>query len=186
MGAGILPAAIYKNQVYFLFGKENEFEDSAPGFSDFGGGAEKNEKYFDTAIREASEELSGFFGNKHDIKKLLNKYGTYSMDLQQKSGHSNYRMFIFPYEYDEKLPFYFNNNRKFLRSNLDENVIKNTTIFEKAEIKWIALKDLKNKRNEFRHYFRNIIDKMISEKDDIQKFINKKLGKKKNTLKNKK
>ena len=108
------------------------------------------------------------------------------MDLQQKSGHSNYRMFIFPYEYDEKLPFYFNNNRKFLRSNLDENVIKNTTIFEKAEIKWIALKDLKNKRNEFRHYFRNIIDKMISEKDDIQKFINKKLGKKKNTLKNKK
>ena len=151
MGAGILPAAIYKNQVYFLFGKENEFEDSAPGFSDFGGGAEKNESYFDTAIREASEELSGFFGNKEDIKKLLNKYGTYSMDLSQNQSHSIYRMFIFPYEYDEKLPFYFNNNRKFLRNNLDENVIKNTTIFEKAEIKWIALKDLKkmikNKKN---------------------------------------
>ena len=65
-------------------------------------------------------------------------------------------------------------------------MIKNTTIFEKAEIKWIALKDLKKKRNEFRHYFRSTIDKVKSEKGDIQKFIFKKLGKKKNTLKNKK
>lgn len=186
MGAGILPAAVYKNQVYFLFGKENEFEESAPGFSDFGGGSEQNENLFNTAIREASEELSGFFGSKEDIKKLLKKHGTYNIDLNQNNSSSTYRMFIFPYQYDDKLPFYFNNNRKFLRTNLDENVIKNTTIFEKEEIRWIALKDLKKKRSEFRHYFRNIIDKICDEKDNIQKFIFKKLTKKKNTLKNKK
>ena len=186
MGAGILPAAVYKNQVYFLFGKENEFEESAPGFSDFGGGSEQNENLFNTAIREASEELSGFFGSKEDIKKLLKKHGTYNIDLNQNNSSSTYRMFIFPCQYDDKLPFYFNNNRKFLRTNLDENVIKNTTIFEKEEIRWIALKDLKKKRSEFRHYFRNIIDKICDEKRDINNFIFKKLSKKKNTLKNKK
>ena len=52
MGAGILPTTIYKNKLYFLFGKENKYEDSAPGFSDFGGGKDNDETYLQTAIRE--------------------------------------------------------------------------------------------------------------------------------------
>ena len=39
MGAGILPTTIHKGKLYFLFGKEGKHEDSAPGFSDFGGGS---------------------------------------------------------------------------------------------------------------------------------------------------
>jgi hypothetical protein len=38
MGAGILPTTIHNGKLYFLFGKEGKYEDSAPGFSDFGGG----------------------------------------------------------------------------------------------------------------------------------------------------
>jgi hypothetical protein len=36
--AGILPATIRNGKLWFLFGKENKYEKSAPGFSDFGGG----------------------------------------------------------------------------------------------------------------------------------------------------
>jgi hypothetical protein len=45
-GSSLLPATIYKNKVYFLFGKENELEESAKGFSDFGGGQEKGDYYY--------------------------------------------------------------------------------------------------------------------------------------------
>ena len=43
MGAGILPTTIHNGKLYFLFGKEGKYEDSAPGFSDFGGGTDNNE-----------------------------------------------------------------------------------------------------------------------------------------------
>jgi hypothetical protein len=67
MGAGILPATIYNGKLYFLFGKEGKHEDSAPGFSDFGGGTDNNESYMETAVREAGEELTGFLGDDRDV-----------------------------------------------------------------------------------------------------------------------
>ena len=58
MGAGVLPTTILNGKLYFLFGKENQYEDSAPGFSDFGGGTDNNEKFLETAVREGGEELT--------------------------------------------------------------------------------------------------------------------------------
>ena len=142
MGAGILPTTIHNDKLYFLFGKETKYETSAPGFSDFGGGTDNNETFFETAIREAGEELTGFLGNDNDIRKLLTKYGTYNIDYTT-DGHKTYRMHIFPYEYDHFLPFYYNNNQRFLQKHLDPNVIKKTKIFEKAEIRWICVDDIK-------------------------------------------
>jgi 8-oxo-dGTP pyrophosphatase MutT (NUDIX family) len=185
MGAGILPTAIYKNKLYFLFGKENKYEDSAPGFSDFGGGTDNKETFFQTALREASEELTGFLGNDNDIKNML-KHGTYNIDYHHHSSlHDKYRMHIFHYPYNEYLPFYYNNNQNFLQTHLDPNIIKNTKIFEKAEIKWICVDDLGKMRHLFRSYFRDIIDIIICEKRKIKLFIeNKSNGIKRNrTLK---
>ena len=108
MGAGILPATIYNNQLYFLFGKENQYEDSAPGYSDFGGGTDPGENYLQTAIREGGEELTGFLGSDADLTHLLNKHGTYFIDQPSKTSHKIYRMHIFPMEYDPKLVFYYN------------------------------------------------------------------------------
>ena len=62
VAASILPVALHKGKIYFLFGKENEMEDSAPGFSDFGGRVENSESIMETALREGSEELCGFLG----------------------------------------------------------------------------------------------------------------------------
>ena len=156
MGAGILPTTIHNGKLYFLFGKEGKYEDSAPGFSDFGGGTDNNESFLETAIREAGEEFTGFLGNDNDIRKML-KNGTYDIDYKT-DGHETYRMHIFPFEYNEWLPYYYNNNQQFLQKRLNPKVLKNSKIFEKAKIRWVPVNNLKSMRPQFRSYFKNIID----------------------------
>ena len=186
MGAGILPTTIHNGKLYFLFGKEGKYEDSAPGFSDFGGGTDNNETFLETAVREAGEEFTGFLGNDNDIRKMLNKYGTYNIDYKS-DGHNTYRMHIFPFKYNEWLPHYYNNNQRFLQKRLPPKVFKTTKIFEKAEIRWVSVDDLKQMRPQFRSYFQNIVDMMLNQKESIKKFIESCLKKttKKKTLRQK-
>ena len=113
MGAGILPTTIHNGKLYFLFGKESKYEDTAPGFSDFGGGTDNNESFLETAIREAGEEFTGFLGNDADIRKMLRAHGTYTID-HKTDGHQTYRMHIFPFEYNHWLPYYYNNNQNII------------------------------------------------------------------------
>ena len=171
MGAGILPTTIHNGKLFFLFGKEGKYEDSAPGFSDFGGGTDNSESFLETAIREAGEEFTGFLGNDNDIRKML-KNGTYNINYKS-DGHKTYRMHIFPFEYNEWLPYYYNNNQRFLQKRLDKKVFKNSKIFEKAEIKWVHVNDLKKMRPQFRSYIQNIIDIILSQKESIKNFIEK-------------
>ena len=184
MGAGILPSTIYNNKLYFLFGKEGKFEDSAPGFSDFGGGTDDNETFFETAVREAGEEFTGFLGDDSYIKNLLHKYGTYNIDYKA-NGHKTYRMHIFPMKYNKWLPYYYNNNQKFLQKRLPEKVFKTTKIFEKAEIRWICIDNLQKMRSQFRSYFQNIIDMILTQKESITAFIQKSVKKSNKSKKNK-
>ena len=186
MGAGILPTTIHNGKLFFLFGKENRFEDSAPGFSDFGGGTDDKETYMETAVREAGEEMTGFLGSDKEVKQMLKKHGTYNIDYET-GGYSNYRMHIFPFAYDESLVHYYNNNARFLQKRLDPEVIKKTKIFEKAEIRWICVDDIVKMRPQFRSYFQNIVDLIVKEKDAIQKFIGSRMKKStvKKTLRNK-
>jgi len=169
MGAGILPTTIHNGKLFFLFGKEGKYEDSAPGFSDFGGGTDNSESFLETAIREAGEEFTGFLGNDNDIRKML-KNGTYNINYKS-DGHKTYRMHIFPFEYNEWLPYYYNNNQRFLQKRLDKKVFKNSKIFEKAEIKWVHVNDLKKMRPQFHSYFKNIVNMMNNQKESIKSFI---------------
>lgn len=172
MGAGILPTTIYNNKLYFLFGKENKYEDTAPGFSDFGGGTDNNETYMETAIREGCEELTGFLGTEQDVKKMLERNGTYNIDNKTPHG-SIYRIHIFPTIYDPKLPFYYNNNQQFLQKRLDPHVIKKTKIFEKEEIRWICIDEIKKMKPKFRFFFKPIVDRIYNEREEIKRFITK-------------
>lgn len=186
MGAGILPTTIHNNKLYFLFGKENQYEDSAEGFSDFGGGTDNSESFLETAIREGGEELTGFLGSDNDVKNMLKKHGTYNIDYKDKnSKFSTYRMHIFPMEYDELLPFYYNNNQRFLQKRLDPKIIKKSKIFEKEEIKWVCVDDIMKMKSKFRSYFQNIVVMIDAQKNEIKNFISKNLKKstKKKTLK---
>jgi len=183
MGAGILPTTIHNGKLYFLFGKEGKYEDSADGFSDFGGGTDNCESFLETAIREAGEEFTGFLGNDTDIRKMLRRYGTYNID-SKTDGYETYRMHIFPFEYNHLLPHYYNNNQRFLQKRLSPKIFKTTKIFEKAEIRWVPITDLKRMRPQFRCYFKNIVDMMLAQQDSIKSFIEKcsKKGTKKKTL----
>jgi 8-oxo-dGTP pyrophosphatase MutT (NUDIX family) len=73
VAGSILPVTIHNKKLYFLFGQESKFEDYAPGWSDFGGNCENGETPYKTALRESSEELTGFLGNSIEIKKLIKK-----------------------------------------------------------------------------------------------------------------
>ena len=176
MGASILPVTIYNGKIYFLFGKERDIDEN-PGWSDFGGGTDTNETFIQTAIREGGEELTGFLGN---IKSLLTKYGTYNIDYKSE-GHGTYRCHIFPINYDhygafECLPYYYNNNQLFLQKRLPKNVIRDTKIFEKTEIKWFSFDELKKNQKYFRSFYQNIVHLILGNKNSIETFVNKKLS----------
>jgi 8-oxo-dGTP pyrophosphatase MutT (NUDIX family) len=183
MGAGILPTTIHNGKLYFLFGKEGKYEDTAPGFSDFGGGTDNKETFLSTAIRESGEEFTGFLGNNKDIRNLLTKHGTYNID-HKSEGHNTYRTHIFPFEYNHWLPHYYNNNQRFLQKHMAPKIFKTTKIFEKAEIRWVCVEDLKKMRPQFRFWYKDTIDKIYDHRDDIKNFILKGLKKstKKKTL----
>jgi hypothetical protein len=184
MGGSILPITVINGKVYLLFGKERDIDEN-PGWSDFGGGTDKGESYIQTASREGMEEMTGFLGNETDVKKLLSKYGTFDVDFKSE-GYTTYRAHLFPMEYDQSLPVYYNNNQRFLQKKLDPKVIRDTKIFEKTQIKWFPLDSLKSHRSEFRNFYRNIIDLIIANKDAIKSFATKsflKKGLKKNTYK---
>ena len=212
MGAGILPITICSDgKIYFLFGKENKYEDSASGWSDFGGGTDNKETYFQTACREGSEELTGFLGSSNDIAARLKTKGTtntkgcdaytkgcdaytkgcdaYTIDYTDKSDkYGTYRTHIFPLTYDPMLPYYYNNNQRFLQKHLSPEIIQSTKIFEKAEIRWICIDELKKMRKQFRSFYQNIVDELIANKSDIIQFVKERMPRparqSKNTRKN--
>jgi 8-oxo-dGTP pyrophosphatase MutT (NUDIX family) len=168
MGAGILPTSIHRGKLYFLFGKENKYADT-PGFSDIGGGQDGNETFLQCAIREGTEELTGFLGSTGELSNLLKRCGTYNIDFND----NKYRMHIFPMKYDHALPHYFNNNSQFLQTKLDPKIIKESKIFEKSEIKWICIDDLRKMRSQFRSYFQNTLDIIYDQRNEIYRFISK-------------
>jgi 8-oxo-dGTP pyrophosphatase MutT (NUDIX family) len=153
-GSSILPVAIHKNKLYFLFGKENEFEDSAKGFSDFGGGIEKGETPLDTAIREGGEELTGFLG---DVKKLLPPQNK----LLVLGDPQKYIIHILPFKYDPNLPTYYNNNHSFLWERMDKRMLSKTKLFEKIEINWFSLSQIRKRIKEFRPFYQEILKQYV-------------------------
>lgn len=157
VGSGVIIVALHKNKVYYLFGKEGSMErDKNCHWGDFGGGAKTGEDLLDTTTREGAEELNGFFGSKHDFEKyiLKNKVDEIAYDKRYT--------YLVRADYDEKLPYYFNNNYKFICEYLKGHVEHPTNgLFEKSEIRWFTIEELKRERNIFRDYFRNIIDIII-------------------------
>jgi hypothetical protein len=184
MGGSILPVTLHKGKIYFLFGKERDIDEN-PGWSDFGGGTDKGETFIQTAIREGGEELTGFLGDGSDIKKLLNKYGTYNIDYKSE-GYGVYRCHIFPMNYDSMLPYYYNNNQQFLQKSLDKKIIRDTKIFEKTQIKWFSFDDIKTHHNKFRSFYKNIVNLIIRNRSEIEEFVKTSIGTKNKKTRNNK
>ena len=160
MGAGVLPTAIHNGQLYFLFGEE--FDEHK--WIDFGGGQKDGESVLQNAIRECCEELDGFFGNPTDIKTLIKN------NLLLKLHLETYTTFLVSVPYDPNLPFYFNNHHKFVKSHLPHLEGKNG-LYEKRQIKWMTIADLKQKRYPFRQYYKPMLKQIIDEEEFLKKAL---------------
>jgi len=161
MGGGILPVSIKNNKLYFLFGKENELDDT-PGWADFGGGHEPGETHFDTALREGSEEINGFLGSAEQLRKRVKQNKIATIKFKE------YTTYIFKMDYDERLPTYYKNNYEFFSRYLPHvKHKKDNGLLEKAKIGWFSFDDLKKEKKEFRNFYQNIVDMIIKKEDEI-------------------
>jgi 8-oxo-dGTP pyrophosphatase MutT (NUDIX family) len=169
VAGSILPVSIHNDKLYFLFGKESPMEDSAKGWSDFGGRVDPGETPFSTALREGGEEMTGFLGDNNALRKLIKKNGgTYNLE------HNKYHVHIFYLPYDENLPIYYNQNHSFLWNHMDKTVLSETKLFEKIEIEWFSANDMKKRKPEFRNFYQEIVNLFIEQNNEIHTFILKK------------
>jgi ADP-ribose pyrophosphatase YjhB (NUDIX family) len=179
VAGSILPITIHKGKLYFLFGKENSMEDSAKGWSDFGGRMDSGETPYSAALREGSEELTGFLGNPIQLKKLIKKNGgAYNIT------HNSYHVHMFFLEYDENLPKYYNQNHRFLWDKMDNTILNDSKLFEKIEIGWFSVEDMKSRLPEFRSFYQEIVKLFLSDLENITTFLNKQIKKHNKTAKN--
>ena len=156
MGGGILPVTIHENNVYFLFSREyiNARKDGGK-WSDFGGSKEKNESYYDTAVREGFEESSGFIGSKQDIKNLIKNKFIKTITLPD--GWRTYIVFI---PYDKDLPRRFREDFLKMESNHPEKICKNG-MYEKDMLKWVDFNDLEEFNKDVRRWYKKVVKLLI-------------------------
>ena len=172
-GGGVIPVALHNGDLYFLFGQENDvIKDASKNqdWGDFGGSAKPGESETDTCVREGAEELNGFFGNKRDFKALLLKNQVLKLTYDTRITH------LMRVDYDERLPFYFNNNYRFIKETANLRAIAahpENGYFEKSHVRWFTLADLKRERGAFREYFRNFLDMIQYRAPEIRRLMHK-------------
>ena len=172
-GGGVIPVALHNGDLYFLFGQENDvIKDASKGqdWGDFGGGAKPGESEMDTCVREGAEELNGFFGNKRDFRALLSKNQILKLTYDTRVTH------LMRVDYDERLPFYFNNNYRFIKETANLRSIAahpENGYFEKSHVRWFTLEDLKRERGAFREYFRAFLDMIAYRAPEIRRLMEK-------------
>ena len=154
MGGGILPVAIYKGKIYFLFSREYINGDPDGGlWSDFGGSKEKGETYFQTALREGYEESDKIIGSKNTIKNLME-------NSIQEITINNYRTYIILINYDKDLPKKFRNKFLDVKQNKPHLICKKG-LYEKDMIKWYSYNDIKKNYDKFRPFYKKIVKTIL-------------------------
>ena len=169
----MIPVALHNGQLHFLFGQENDVIKDATknqDWGDFGGSAKPGESEMDTCVREGAEELNGFYGNKRDFKALLLKTQVLKLTYDTRVTH------LMRVDYDERLPFYFNNNYRFIKETANLRAIAahpENGYFEKSHVRWFTLDDLKRERGAFREYFRAFLDMIEYRAPEIRRLMDK-------------
>tara|TARA_B100000963_G_scaffold102977_1_gene89135 strand:+ start:2481 stop:2957 length:477 start_codon:yes stop_codon:yes gene_type:complete len=155
MGGGILPVAIYKGKLYFLFSREWIKSKEGGKWSDFGGSKEGNESYKETAIREGCEESCGFLGSKKNIENLIDNNTIAEITL------NGYRTYLVLIKYDSRLPKRFRD--KFNRTYKSKPwlVEERNGLFEKDMLRWYTYEELSKKYKSFRTWYKSIVKDIL-------------------------
>jgi len=167
VGASVLPACIHKGKLYFLFGKENSLADT-PGWADFGGGVDAGENIIESAMREGGEELTGFLGGEKEMRALIRKNGGYL-----PMSYDTYHIHLFCLPYEPLLVHYYNLNHEFLWKRMNKQFLTDTKLFEKIEIRWFSIDEMRRNRGKFRNFYRNIVDMLLTKEKEIRAFLKK-------------
>jgi hypothetical protein len=188
--SGFLPVCFHDNKLMFLFGLESPVERDSKGWSDFAGGMEVNENngnendIYKAGLREFAEETSGFLGDSKEIDVIIRKNGGVLKHTHQ-NGDCGYHIHLFRLDYDVKFLNYYNTSHKYLYNKLSHKLLESTKSFEKIEIGWFTIDQMKRKRGKFRKFYRNIVDYLVEHSSLIEKFLkgtmkkNKRITKKK-------
>ena len=153
MGAGILPVTMSNGILLFLMGKER----SNNLWCDFGGSTESGEQPIQTAIREGGEELNGILELDN---KLYNKVAESMISPVEFNKYTSY---------DNNLINTFENSNNFAESYLNELIDKrHNGLFEKSEIKWFTINELKRNINKFRPHYIPIVNTIIYHESTIK------------------
>lgn len=167
-GGGLLPVTIDNSgNLKFLFGLERDsWIDSVKGWSDFGGATEGTESRFETACREGEEEMVGFLGDKESLEKNVMEKLILCISTSKYDSH------LYGVKYDENLPQYFNNNFKCVEK-IRPDILEQEGIYEKRQMIWMSIDDLKLKKNEFRKFYANeFIPTIIENRKIIMRKLN--------------
>ena len=138
--AGILPYTFYKDNIYFLLGR-----DSDNRWSDFGGRVEPKDRgeHETTAAREFFEETLGAVYDYEYMRKYLKSKKNKKLISRTNSGH-NYYMYIIYINYNEIYRTKFQSTRNFIANTV-------TTIdkkyLEKKDIRWVSIDTLEHSFN---------------------------------------
>ena len=133
------------------------------------------DKYFNS---ENLEVYVAKFGSKFFNSSLMFRKQIGS--LIEKSGgvykmqYETYHIHLFNLDYNTDLVKHYNDNHQFLWQRMNKKFLTNTKLFEKIEIKWFSLKEMKKCRQEFRNFYRNVVDLILKEEPNIRKFLSKK------------
>jgi hypothetical protein len=137
--AGILPYTIYRNNLYFLLGRDYDQK-----WSDFGGRVEPKDKYDPeiTAIREFNEESLGAILDIDYLKKIIRQKKYIKIISTTNSGH-NYYMYLIKIQYLEIIKLKFMSTKNFLNTipHLDKKYK------EKNDIRWVSVETIENSLN---------------------------------------
>jgi 8-oxo-dGTP pyrophosphatase MutT (NUDIX family) len=162
MGAGILPVTVYKDKIYFLYGRESVEASSKYDkgkWSDFGGGREKGESAKQTAIREGFEETSGILGSEQDIADMIHK--NLLKKLVYNDGKGTYTVFLVLMPYDKTLPDKLKKIYKNALKKEPKKVFAHNGLFEKDRAEWIPLHQLNSRMHTFRRWYKPIVRQTI-------------------------
>ena len=156
MGGGILPIAINKGKIYFLFSREwIKAKDDGGKWSDFGGSKEGSETYRDTAIREGFEESAGFLGSIEDVIDLVDNNTIAEITI------NGYRTYIVLIQYDSKLPKKFRDKFNKIYKTKPWLVQQHNGLYEKDMIKWYSYEDISKKYKYFRNWYKSIVKEIL-------------------------
>lgn len=162
--AGVLIYTVYKDNIYFLLGRDIDNK-----WSDFGGRVEPKDKgeYESTAAREFFEETLGSIYDYDYSKKIIKKCS--KIVSKTGSGH-NYYMFLLKIQYTELIRIKFLSTKNFI-NNIVTSIDKK--YIEKNDIRWVSLETIEHSlegkslitlRNIFLNTYKN-------HKNDIDKII---------------